>query len=511
MPKNIVIFSDGTGQAGGLKPDQRISNIYKLYRACRCDEGSDIDPANQVSFYDPGLGTENDQGSIPVRSIQKVRKLWSGATGSGLSRNIADCYEAILKHYEPGDRIFLFGFSRGAYTARCVGGVLSYCGVPTHAEGGGPLPRFGRALRAIADEAVQKVYEHGAGHKDDANLKLEREEQARRFRKKYGSENAEGKANVVPYFIGVFDTVAALGAPKPRRIAMGTFLIAGVAFAAYVAAIVVKLLLDVPTFYSWLTLMLGASGWMWLDWHRSHRKVILDFPKPGDVSKHTTKWKFEFYDEKLNPRVGYARHALAIDETREDFDRVKWASPLDQPQRPGGVPWLKQYWFAGNHSDIGGSYAHDESRLSDIALQWMVEQTQEPLEHKLEIDMGRLKLYPDPLGMQHCEVQAARDVFPPWWPRKLHAVWSQIRRQINVDATLHPSVLTRVAAQEVSHYGIRQPYRPANLSQHQQTASFYQPQATPAVATTHSAGGAAGSSAAPAVAPVADDEEKKSA
>ena len=61
MAKNIVIFSDGTGQAGGLKPDQNVSNIYKLYRACRSDPESDIDPATQIGFYDAGLGTEADE------------------------------------------------------------------------------------------------------------------------------------------------------------------------------------------------------------------------------------------------------------------------------------------------------------------------------------------------------------------------------------------------------------------------------------------------------------------
>lgn len=154
MPKNIVIFSDGTGQAGGLRPDQNLSNIYKLFRASRTGTESPINPTEQIAFYDAGLGTETDEGKIPLRPVQTFRKIWSAATGTGISRNIADCYEAILKHYEPGDRIFLFGFSRGAYTARCVGGVMSLCGVPTNGADGSPLPRFGKGLRQIANEAV---------------------------------------------------------------------------------------------------------------------------------------------------------------------------------------------------------------------------------------------------------------------------------------------------------------------------------------------------------------------
>jgi hypothetical protein len=55
MQKNVVIFSDGTGQAGGFRFDEKRSNIYKLYRATRCGPDSSIDPREQVAFYDPGL------------------------------------------------------------------------------------------------------------------------------------------------------------------------------------------------------------------------------------------------------------------------------------------------------------------------------------------------------------------------------------------------------------------------------------------------------------------------
>src|SRR5690242_1413412 len=163
VPKNILIFSDGTGQAGGLAPDQHLSNVYKLYRATRTGPESPIDPKDQVAFYDPGLGTQRDEGRIHVRILQGIRKAISAGLGVGITRNIADCYEAILKYYEPGDRIFLFGFSRGAYTARCVAGVLTLCGVPMRTASTPTIPRYGKALRAIADEAVRTVYEHGAG------------------------------------------------------------------------------------------------------------------------------------------------------------------------------------------------------------------------------------------------------------------------------------------------------------------------------------------------------------
>ena len=85
----------------------------------------------------------------------------------------------------------------------------------------------------------------------------------------------------------------------------------------------------------------------------------------------------KFFDEQLNPNVGWGRHALAIDEHRADFDRVPWGDPKAvRETAPEEPDWLQQFWFAGDHSDIGGSYIENESRLSDISLQWMVQEAQ---------------------------------------------------------------------------------------------------------------------------------------
>ncbi|PZU14954.1 MAG: hypothetical protein DI591_11230 [Citromicrobium sp.] len=226
MSKNILIFSDGTGQFGGLKPDQRLSNIYKLYRAARPGVDTDIDPAKQVASYDAGLGT----GEAGANWLQKISRIFGAAFGTGISDNIADCYEAIIKAYEPGDRIYLFGFSRGAYTARCVANVMNLCGVPSSMPDGSPVPRGGRALRKLAEEAVFEVYEHGSGHPRE-KYESEREEKARRFRAKYDctglGQDGEEQGNVAPYFVGVFDTVASLGAGRALSIIMVSLVLYG--------------------------------------------------------------------------------------------------------------------------------------------------------------------------------------------------------------------------------------------------------------------------------------------
>ena len=182
MAKNILIFSDGTGQIGGLRPDQRLSNVYKMYRAMRAGPDSPIDPNHQFAFYDPGLGASEGRGS----KRERIRDVLSSALGTGIDDNVIDCYAAVIAQYEPGDRVLLFGFSRGAYTVRALANVMNLCGVPTRDGDGHAVPRYGPRLRKIAADAVRYVYNHGAG-KDRALYQTEREIKAQRFRDRHGS------------------------------------------------------------------------------------------------------------------------------------------------------------------------------------------------------------------------------------------------------------------------------------------------------------------------------------
>lgn len=472
MPKNILIFADGTGQAGGLKPDQRLSNVYKLYRACRAGPDSSINPATQVAFYDPGLGTTSSDGIVRIRVLDAIKALAGSIAGLGISTNVVDCYEAILKHYEPGDRIFLFGFSRGAYTARSVAGVLNLCGVPTHDGAGGPLPRGGRALRKIAKEGVLKVYDHGAG-KPRADYEDEREEQGRRFRAKYGSGGDRG--DVHPYFIGLFDAVAALGLPPIVR---GIVALLTVALGAAVAFAVASLGSWVTNWnfaaWLWASIVVIGVGSLYL-YGRATLKFLRDF-NGRRVSWHLARWTSKHYDGFLDPRVNVVRHALAVDEKRRAFDRVVWGGKSNVPRHePGELESFQQYWFAGNHSDIGGSYAEDESRLSDISLRWMVDEATSA-RYPLIVLEEKLQLFPDLAGHQHCEVASVRDeCYPGWWPDWLRVTWREKPREIPINATLHPSILRRFELKSVLQCGIAAPYRPISLRAHKDLATFYEP------------------------------------
>lgn len=318
MPRNILIFSDGTGQAGGILVDENRSNIYKLFRAARVGPDSTIDPARQLAFYDPGLGSQSDGGQIKIGFFRKLYNLISQGTGLGITKNIIDCYAAILSLWRPGDRIFLIGFSRGAYTVRCVGGVLSFCGVPTRMKDGKTLRYDSGTIRAIATEAVKQVYQYGSSIKCDPFKEL-RGKRALNFRTAYGSDQ-DGHANEYPYFIGVFDTVAALGISPPIRLALAT---AGTVVMVLIAAWLAWLLSRwALSFAAWFVILFGLPVVTVLV---AYLKTHLRY-HPVNRWFYFADWSMKFYDNKLSRRVGFARHAQSIDEARADFDRVKWVS-----------------------------------------------------------------------------------------------------------------------------------------------------------------------------------------
>src|SRR5580692_2007020 len=100
MGKNIVVCTDGTWDSSSDN-----TNVYKLFKAALINSG-------QVTFYDDGVGADGTP----------LEKLAGGAVGAGLDLKIQDSYMKIAHVYQPGDKIFLHGFSRGAYTARSLGG-----------------------------------------------------------------------------------------------------------------------------------------------------------------------------------------------------------------------------------------------------------------------------------------------------------------------------------------------------------------------------------------------------
>jgi hypothetical protein len=169
---------------------------------------------------------------------------------------------------------------------------------------------------------------------------------------------------------------------------------------------------------------------------------------------HLTTFRQKFYDQALDPRVGYARHAISIDERRADFKRVKWGEGR-RIERPA-MERLEQFWFAGNHADIGGGYLENESRLSDIALGWMVAAASDSLgERGLILDRAVLTMHPAADGIQHDETRSLA-----------FRLAGKSDRAPVPEATLHPTVVERFGLPGVLQYDVMSLYRPEALRGH---------------------------------------------
>lgn len=179
MPRNLVVCCDGTWcsreQQSGLAPAP--TNVVKLYNLCLAD-------SDQLTYYHPGVGAE---GNL-------VDRVLGGGIGLGLDGNILSAYHWLCRNYRTGDRIYLFGFSRGAYTVRSLGGLITRCGL---------LDLGGRSARE-AWKAIEKIYEHG----------YRKREAPEKWRAGYHflqGDRTDGEIGI--HLIGVWDTVGALGVP----------------------------------------------------------------------------------------------------------------------------------------------------------------------------------------------------------------------------------------------------------------------------------------------------------
>ena len=467
--RNILVFSDGTGQAGGLQVDEFRSNVYKLFRASRCGPDTTIDPDLQLAFYDPGLGSKLAGDNITVPFLRRVYNGLSSATGLGITRNLVDCYVALMQLWRPGDRIFFFGFSRGAYTVRCLAGVLSLCGIPTTMPDGTPLLRDPDTLKNIANEAVKRVYRHGSGAADTddqhltkrtMSLKAQRSALGADFRQRFRSATGDAP-NVVPHFIGVWDTVAAIGLSS----SLIPWLRAGAALTVALMSAGLSWLLSRYGYgygflLTWVQTMVAIGIVSTAMYYLIRLKVSQHVPGfRWWQTIHLTNLQMKFFDRRLNPNVRYARHALALDERRADFDRVPWANDGEPPNREiEEGAYLRQLWFAGNHSDIGGSYPENESRLSDLALKWMATEAKKA---GLLVNVNLLATYGRHTGRQHDECRVGVRLLHFW---RLN--WKEKSRKVVPKATYHPSVMWRFKEPQVLIYDRERPYRPDLLAEH---------------------------------------------
>src|SRR5712692_882400 len=169
MAKNIVICCDGTGNEFG----ESKSNVVNLYKLLVHDD-------SQVAYYHPGVGTMGARSALTgiTRWWTKVIGL---AFGYGISDNIADAYQFLMRTFEPDDKVYVFGFSRGAYTARALCGMLHIIGL-LREDNEGLIPY---SIRMIKQKHI------------DFPLAAD-------FKKTFSRD-------CKPHFVGVWDTVSSVG------------------------------------------------------------------------------------------------------------------------------------------------------------------------------------------------------------------------------------------------------------------------------------------------------------
>ncbi|MEW2400811.1 DUF2235 domain-containing protein [Streptomyces sp. NPDC046862] len=246
MAKRLVVCCDGTWNSADQTSKTNVTKV-----ALSIPTGP-VAGKDQRVYYHSGVGTH------------RWERLRGGAFGVGLSQNVIDAYRFLVETYEPDDELFLFGFSRGAFTARSLAGLVRNSGV-------------------LRQDQAARIKEAWALYRD----RIEQPSGAASalFRRSYAHETPI-------HFIGVWDTVGALGIPAvgPRRL------------------------------------------------------------EPV-VNQLNRRWAF--HDTTLSSWVKAAFHALAIDEQRSAFQPTLWHQ---QPGAAEQGQVLKQEWFAGSHCDVGGGY-----------------------------------------------------------------------------------------------------------------------------------------------------------
>ena len=365
-PKNIVICSDGTGNTANKN---RGTNVFKLYEAIDLIEptqGSGL--PKQIAIYDDGVGTETFK---PLR-------LLGGAFGWGLSRNVKELYAGLVRSYRPNDKIFLFGFSRGGFTVRALGGFITWCGILREDQ-------FDTDADLVA--AVKEAYsvyrtKYMTGARQQLRqLRGEKTSMSRhdvtmaRFHERYQFYDTKEIA-----FIGVWDTVDAVGLP---------------------------------------------------------------FDQLADFINYFI-YPFKFSEHTLHPDVQQARHALSIDDERDTFQPLMWTENTQEDHDR-----IKQVWFAGVHSNVGGGYP--KQGMSLVSLRWMMAEAENAGLRFVSADRDYCRDHEN-VNDKLYNSRAGLAVYYRYKPRDI----SRLCREANTKAVVHETVIDRIVQRTEG-------YAPGNL------------------------------------------------
>lgn len=361
-PRNIVLLSDGTGNSRGK---HFRTNVWRVYEALDLADPKDPKTPRQFAFYDDGVGS----------SSFKPLALLGGAIGFGLARNVRDIYQFLCRTYRDGDRIYAFGFSRGAFTIRVLIGLIMSQGLVKYQGDEGELQRLSKA--------AYRAYRYKYTPVVNYLLPLRRLRDAliggwARLRGREPYRREENRAAPEVEFLGLWDTVDAYGLPVDE-------------------------------------LMRGIDKVVW----------------PGTMR-----------DLKLDRQVKQAVHALALDDERNAFHPRLW-DESDKADRNR----IRQVWFAGMHSDVGGGYA--DHGLSHVSLDWVMTAAEQAVADpalKLRF-IERVRTIQRELGDENGPMNDSRRGLAGYYrynPRRLERLYADAG-MAGVRPKIHLSVLRRIA------------------------------------------------------------------
>jgi uncharacterized protein (DUF2235 family) len=300
--KNIALFCDGTWQHLDQPFPTNVANLARAVTPAAADGSA------QVVYYDDGVGVSSGV-------LDAATHLMGGALGKGLDYKITRAYEFLALNFEPGDRVFIFGFSRGAYTARSLAGLIRWTGFLKRENAG-------HSFEAMALYRTRPAADAPKADEDAFQAK------AKAFRQAY-SQHVEPFVGAKAYqpndpasltpdddcgwlqYVGVWDTVGSMGVPT------------NIVFAPVLNA------------------------------------------------------QYRFYDTNLSRFVRSARHAVSIDERRKTFAPTLWDNidVLNTNAKADGLAYgarpYQQQWFPGLHGGVGGGSA--DGGLSLAAMLWVAE------------------------------------------------------------------------------------------------------------------------------------------
>jgi len=417
LARNIVLLSDGTGNSSAK---QFKTNVWRLFQALDLRNST-----KQVAYYDNGVGTSSFK---PLALIGEV-------FGFGLKRNVIDIYSFCCRNYTAGDRIFCFGFSRGAFTIRVVAGLIARQGLVSRDHTDEDLARYA----ADAYRAYRRRFNITGGLVTP--LRDLRDLVIRGWRALWRVPNNDPKPKVEVdsiHFVGLWDTVDAYGGPIEEMTRAIDYWIWP---------------LTMPDQFMNAKIHKACHALALEDERDAFRPVIWDqrYVRGKDENYHGVNNRHPKKTEWLFDINYHAPGTSGLPPEKPPHQRTDLPA-IDQQR-------ISQVWFTGVHADIGGGYPQDG--LSFVTLDWMMDRA---TPYGLELLDTQRRLLIDPqinpydklndsrAGIAGYYRYKPRNIFeiyhaPPYKPsirRDILHIWELLThrpaQQKEIEADLHSSV-----------------------------------------------------------------------